>query len=127
MRNRFEFSDWMTVILITCQLYLKHLGVDSPVCKVTWEVRVSSSCTPPHLTFLRAQRQCYLTTQTHPPPFLSLDCSNNLLAGSNGLITSHIMMRAVSEPAPGHRISAEILINRRTAGVRHTSPSINPL
>lgn len=30
-------------------------------------------------------------------PFLSVDCSNNLLAGSNGLITSHIMVRAVSE------------------------------
>jgi len=99
----------MTVILITCQLYVKALGVESRVIKVMWEHLT-------HLVFLRAQ--CYLITQTHPPPFLSLDCPNKLLAGSNGLITSHIMMRAVSEPAPGHRIPAEILKTRGTLALQ---------
>jgi len=83
------------------------VGVDSkasPNKRVTWEVITSSSSTS-HTPDLSQSSMAVLSD--HPEssgpgkpiqrPFLSDDCSNNLLAGSNGLITSHIMMRAVSE------------------------------
>lgn len=68
-----------------------HLSIITAVCWIWFSSIITCSwrCMRSYMSALRAN-------WSHRP-FLSLDYSNKLLAGSNDLITSAIMMRGVSE------------------------------